>query len=208
MPGRLVIAAVLARGTRATCLSTARRDFRDLAQAPSSAPSLRRQRGSSQLRRDLEVVSFAAMCNAPAQADDGVVDATLLALAGLKRLGLADAATAVLSVDDFLPAVGQGIIAIETRADDAATRNALATIAHADTRRRCGRRAFLGVLDGSCRTPIAGTRRGEAAAFRSRQTRRQRSLRDHARRCSRRCRSSRRAGRGSTLPAAPIFAAM
>src|SRR5207302_11157555 len=48
----------------------------------------------------------------------GEVDATVLALAGLKRLGLAQAATAVLSIDEFLPAVGQGIIAIEARGDD------------------------------------------------------------------------------------------
>ena len=58
--------------------------------------------------------------------DEGVADATLLALAGLKRLGLADAATAVLDVDEFLPAVGQGAIGIETRADDARTRELLA----------------------------------------------------------------------------------
>ncbi len=76
---------------------------------------------------------------------------------GLKRLGLADAATAVLAVDEFLPAVGQGVIAIEARADDARTRALLAAIDHADTATAlAAERAFLAVLDGSCRTPIAG----------------------------------------------------
>jgi len=89
--------------------------------------------------------------------DDGAVDATLLALAGLKRLGLAHAATAVLDVDEFLPAVGQGIIAIEAREDDNATRSLLAPLNHADTATALSaERAFLALLDGSCRTPIAG----------------------------------------------------
>ena len=55
--------------------------------------------------------------------DEGVVDATLLAVAGLKRLGRARRRDAVLEVDDFFPAVGQGAIGIETRADDAAPAN-------------------------------------------------------------------------------------
>jgi hydroxymethylbilane synthase len=96
-----------------------------------------------------------------------VVDATLLALAGLKRLGRADAATAILEIDEFLPAVGQGAIGIEARADDARTRGLLSGIDHGETRIAIGvERAFLAVLDGSCRTPIAGHARiaaGEVA---------------------------------------------
>jgi hydroxymethylbilane synthase len=89
--------------------------------------------------------------------EEGAVDATLLALAGLKRLGLADAATQLLPLDEFIPAVGQGIIALETRADDEATRGLLDAIAHYDTGAALiAERAFLAVLDGSCRTPIAG----------------------------------------------------
>src|SRR6185503_19137850 len=74
-----------------------------------------------------------------------------------KRLGLADAATAVLSVEEFLPAVGQGAIGIESRADDSTTRDLLVPINHTDTfsALTC-ERAFLAVLDGSCRTPIGG----------------------------------------------------
>ena len=87
----------------------------------------------------------------------GEVDATLLALAGLKRLGLADKATALLGADEFLPAVGQGAITIEARVDDARTHELLAKIDHADTSVALAcERAFLAVLDGSCRTPIAG----------------------------------------------------
>jgi hydroxymethylbilane synthase len=87
----------------------------------------------------------------------GVVDATLLALAGLTRLGREDAATAVLPVDQFLPAVGQGIIVIEGRARDAPVRDLVAAVDHPDTSTALqAERAFLGALDGSCRTPIAG----------------------------------------------------
>ena len=75
--------------------------------------------------------------------DEGVVDATLLALAGLKRLGLTDALSSIFSVDEFLPAVGQGIVAIETRADDSATRALLAAIDHAGDRDRARGRARL-----------------------------------------------------------------
>ena len=97
----------------------------------------------------------------------GDVDATLLALAGLKRLGLQAAATTILDTDEFLPAPGQGAIAIATRADapplavaaicDGATGTALAA-----------ERAFLRVLDGSCRTPIGAYAEveGDTIAFR------------------------------------------
>jgi hydroxymethylbilane synthase len=81
----------------------------------------------------------------------------LLALAGLKRLGLADAATATLDVGEFVPAVGQGIIAIETRDNDATTRTLLCAINDRDSMTALvAERAFLAVLDGSCRTPIGG----------------------------------------------------
>ncbi|MFL5180035.1 MAG: hydroxymethylbilane synthase, partial [Microvirga sp.] len=87
----------------------------------------------------------------------GEVGATLLAVAGLKRLGLGDRITTILEPHDFLPAVGQGAIALVTRADDAATRAAVARIGDGTTGTQlAAERAFLAVLDGSCRTPIAG----------------------------------------------------
>jgi hydroxymethylbilane synthase len=101
--------------------------------------------------------------------EDGAVDATLLAFAGLKRLGREAAATAVLDVDTFLPAVGQGAVGIEARSADNRTRELLASINDADTLSAvCTERAFLAVLDGSCRTPIAGYARilGDRVVFR------------------------------------------
>ena len=87
----------------------------------------------------------------------GEVDATILALAGMKRLGLAEHATKIMSAEEFLPAVGQGAIGIEARANDARTRELLARIDHADTSTALAcERAFLAVLDGSCKTPIGG----------------------------------------------------
>ena len=88
--------------------------------------------------------------------EDGVADATILALAGLKRLGLEARATTIMSIDEFLPAAGQGAIAIEMREDDAAIRALLAQIDDADTSIALScERAFLDVLDGTCKTPIA-----------------------------------------------------
>jgi hydroxymethylbilane synthase len=138
------------------------RKAKSIAELPRGAivgtASLRRQAMVKRQRPDLIVVGLRGNVETRLRKlDEGVADATLLALAGLKRLGLADAATAVLDVDEFLPAVGQGAIGIETRAADAKTRELLAPINHADTASAlAAERAFLAVLDGSCRTPIAG----------------------------------------------------
>ena len=87
---------------------------------------------------------------------DGEVDATLLAMAGLKRLGKADAATEILTPEDMLPAVCQGVIGIECRIGDDATRALLEPIDDVTTARRvAAERALLSSLGGSCRTPIA-----------------------------------------------------
>jgi hydroxymethylbilane synthase len=120
--------------------------------------ALRRQAQVRRMRPDLRVVNFRGNVETRLRKlDEGAADATLLALAGLKRLGLAQAATAILATEEFLPAVGQGAIAIETRAADARVRDLAAAIDHADTSTALtAERAFLAVLDGSCRTPIAG----------------------------------------------------
>jgi hydroxymethylbilane synthase len=94
--------------------------------------------------------------------EEGIADATLLALAGLRRLGLEDRATAILDVEDFVPAVGQGAIAIELREGDIETLEYVASILDGDTGLAvAAERAFLAVLDGSCRTPIGGHARIE-----------------------------------------------
>jgi hydroxymethylbilane synthase len=78
-------------------------------------------------------------------------------VAGLKRLGMLEVATEILDIDTFPPAVGQGAIGIETRADDAKVADLLAPINHAPTALALAcERAYLARLDGSCRTPIAG----------------------------------------------------
>lgn len=89
----------------------------------------------------------------------GVVDATLLALAGLKRLGMTDVIeeAQILGWDDMLPAVAQGAIGIQCRSDDSKALNYLAKLNHVNTKHAVDcERAFLAVLDGNCRTPIAG----------------------------------------------------
>jgi hydroxymethylbilane synthase len=120
--------------------------------------SLRRQAIAKRLRPDLEVSLLRGNVETRLKrAESGEIDATLLAYAGLKRLGFADRATAVLDVDIFVPAVGQGAIGITARTGDSAAASALAPILHADTAvALAAERAFLTVLDGSCRTPIAG----------------------------------------------------
>ncbi|ESQ40770.1 hypothetical protein EUTSA_v10013814mg [Eutrema salsugineum] len=87
----------------------------------------------------------------------GKVQATLLALAGLKRLGMTENVAAILSLDEMLPAVAQGAIGIACRTDDDKMANYLASLNHEETRLAVAcERAFLETLDGSCRTPIAG----------------------------------------------------
>jgi hydroxymethylbilane synthase len=96
------------------------------------------------------------------------VAATLLALAGLKRLGLVSAATAVLDPREFVPAPGQGAIAVTIREYDSAVRDFLTPVLDAATGTElAAERAFLRVLDGSCRTPIGAHAQieGESLAF-------------------------------------------
>ncbi|KAI5582196.1 hypothetical protein POPTR_007G072500v4 [Populus trichocarpa] len=89
--------------------------------------------------------------------NEGVVKATLLALAGLKRLNMTENVTSILPLDDMLPAVAQGAIGIACRSNDDKMVNYLASLNHEETRLAVAcERAFLETLDGSCRTPIAG----------------------------------------------------
>jgi len=172
LPKGLVLAACLEReDPRDVFIS---RKVRSLAELPRGGSlgtaSLRRQAIALRARRDLRVTPLRGNVETRLRKlDAGEVDATLLALAGLKRLGLADRATVVMSTEEFLPAVGQGAIAIESRKDDSRVSDILARIDHADTSTAVAcERAFLAVLDGSCKTPIAGhaTVTGDTAQFR------------------------------------------
>jgi hydroxymethylbilane synthase len=160
LPDGLTIVGVLPReDARDVFISRIAKTLQDLKPgAVVGTASLRRQAIVKSLRPDLEVVPIRGNVDTRLRKlDEGVVDATLLALAGLKRLGMTHAATSIFAVDEFLPAVGQGIVAIEARVDDRATRAALDAINHTETAiALAAERAFLAVLDGSCRTPIAG----------------------------------------------------
>jgi hydroxymethylbilane synthase len=169
LPDGLMLAACLPReDVRDAFISRNAATLDGLARgAVVGTASLRRQAMVKRLRPDIAVVPFRGNVETRLKKlDDGVVDATLLALAGLNRLGRSAAATSILDVDTFLPAVGQGAIGIETRADDRRTRDLLAAIDDPDTLTAIGaERAFLAVLDGSCRTPIAGHARIAAGAL-------------------------------------------
>jgi hydroxymethylbilane synthase len=138
------------------------RRFKGLHDLPSGAvvgsASLRRQAELRRLRPDLNVTLLRGNVQTRlAKLERGEVDATLLAMAGLRRLGLTEHVTAVLDTEDFLPAVGQGAIAITVRADDERVMRAVEPILDAPTGHAlAAERAFLTILDGSCRTPIAG----------------------------------------------------
>ena len=172
LPAGLALAAVLSReDPRDAFISRKALSLHDLPMgAKLGTSSLRRQALVRRLRGDLVVVNLRGNVETRLRKlDDGTADATLLALAGLKRLGLAHKATAVLDIDEFLPAVGQGIITMVARSDDARISTLLASLTHAATASAlAAERAFLAALDGSCRTPIAGhaALNGEALHFR------------------------------------------
>lgn len=123
--------------------------------------SLRRSAMVRRLRPDLSVVLLRGNVQTRlGKLAAGEVDATLLALAGLKRLGLEAKASALLDVDEFVPAAGQGAIAVTARASDLAAQAALAPILdHATGLALAAERSLLHVLDGSCKTPIGANAR-------------------------------------------------
>ena len=160
LPDGLIIGCLLPREDPRDVLCSDKAD--SIAALPPGAvigtASLRRQAQVLGLRPDLEVVTLRGNVETRLRKlAEGEVDATLLALAGLRRLGLADRATAVLDPDEILPAVAQGAIGIECRTGDDRILEVLAALNHPATA-TCvaAERAMLAVLDGSCRTPIAG----------------------------------------------------
>jgi hydroxymethylbilane synthase len=120
--------------------------------------SLRRRAQLAHRRPDLAVVEFRGNVQTRMKKlEDGVADATFLAMAGLRRLGLVEIARHPVATETMLPAIAQGAIGIEQRTADDATRALLAPIHDAETGHRlAAERAFLRGLDGSCQTPIAG----------------------------------------------------
>jgi len=160
LPAGLCIAAILPRGdVRDAFISTKGPSLAEL--PPGSVvgtSSLRRQAQIMRLRPDLRVVNFRGNVETRLKKlAEGQADATLLALAGLERLGLASHATSILSTEEMLPAVAQGAIGVTCRSDDTRTRALLEPLDDtASAATVACERAYLARLEGSCKTPIAG----------------------------------------------------
>jgi hydroxymethylbilane synthase len=147
---------------------------RDVASLPERArvgtSSLRRVCQLRARRPDLEIVALRGNVDTRVRkVDAGELDAIVLACAGLNRLGYGARITAPLSVDESLPAIGQGALAIECRVDDAETRARLQRLDHRATALAVtAERAFLRRLAGDCKTPLAahGVLAGEQLTLR------------------------------------------
>ncbi|MEZ5852620.1 MAG: hydroxymethylbilane synthase [Hyphomicrobiaceae bacterium] len=171
-PDGLGLASVLPReDVRDAFISLA---YGSLAAMPQGAvlgtSSLRRGAQIRRRRPDLRIVQFRGNVQTRLRKlAEGVADATLLAVAGLNRLGMADRITAAMSPDEMLPAIAQGAVGVEIRLDDARMADLVGRIDCRDTATRVtAERAFLARLEGSCRTPIAGLAEltGERLTFR------------------------------------------
>ena len=160
LPEGLVLAAILEREDPRDAFVARRAP--SLADLPGGAvvgtASLRRRAQVLHMRPDLKVVTLRGNVQARLRKlDEGALDAIVLAVAGLQRLGLAERITALMAVEEMLPAVAQGAIGVMCRTDDGRVQDYLRPLDHAPTA-LCveAERAFLAVLDGNCRMPIAG----------------------------------------------------
>jgi hydroxymethylbilane synthase len=160
MPEGMTIGAVLQRADPGDAIA-ARKNGASLSALPEGArvgtSSLRRQAQISNARPDLRIGPVRGNVETRLRKlDQGEFDAVILAAAGLKRLGLGERITGRLTMDECLPAVGQGIIGIECREQDQAILEALRIVEHAGTR-RCinAERSLARELGASCESPIA-----------------------------------------------------
>ncbi|WP_136618054.1 MULTISPECIES: hydroxymethylbilane synthase [Mesorhizobium] len=160
LPDGLELSAFLPReDARDAFVGKAAKRIADLPQgAKVGSSSLRRQALIRRMRPDLDVVMFRGNVQTRLRKlDEGVAAGTILAYAGLKRLGLEHVVTDLIPLDIFPPAPGQGAICIETRIGDRDVEKMLVAIHDVPTGQALAcERAFLAALDGSCRTPIAG----------------------------------------------------
>jgi hydroxymethylbilane synthase len=158
LPDGMVLAAFLEReDVRDAFVSLKYPGVTELPQgAKLGSSSIRRAAQMLRVRPDLQVVQFRGNVDTRlSKLEAGVADATLLAVAGLNRLGKQDKITAYLDPMDFLPAPAQGAIGIEIREADARTADLVGVLNHAPTATAiAAERALLATLDGSCRTPI------------------------------------------------------
>jgi len=155
----LVLAAVTERGDVRDAVVS--REHRRLAELPAGSRvgtgSLRRAVQVRALRPDLQVVELRGNVDTRLRkVEEGLVDAAILAAAGLARLGYLERAAELLDTDTMLPAIGQGALTLEARADDAEVIEMASSLDHRDTRlATAAERAFLARLGGGCRLPIA-----------------------------------------------------
>jgi hydroxymethylbilane synthase len=160
LPEGLVIGAVPPReDPRDALVSPVAASISSLpAKAKVGSSSVRRAAQLRRARPDLEIVELRGNVDTRlGKLKAGQVQATLLACAGLRRLGLANEITAAIAVEDMLPALGQGALGIEVRRSDDRVRELVAAIDDPESAQAAAcERAFLAKLDGSCRTPIAG----------------------------------------------------
>ena len=158
LPDGLVLAAFLEReDIRDAFVSLSVKTLDELPQgAKFGTSSLRRASQILRARPDLEIVPFRGNVDTRLRKlADGVADATLLAVAGLNRLGRTSDITDYLDPERFLPAPAQGAIGLEIRADDSRSFELIAPLNHQQTATAVhGERALLDALDGSCRTAI------------------------------------------------------
>jgi hydroxymethylbilane synthase len=159
-PAGLALAAFLAAADPRDAFVSARfAALRDLPQgAHVGTSSLRRQAQLRAERPDVRVSDLRGNVGTRLKRlDEGRYDAVLLACAGLARLGLAERITEALAVERFVPAIGQGIIGVECREGDAATRARLAPLNDAASATRlAAERAMNARLGGACTVPVAG----------------------------------------------------
>jgi hydroxymethylbilane synthase len=157
-PDGLCVGAVLEReDPRDALVSAGGTDFETL---PSGArvgtSSLRRRALLARWRPDVELLDLRG--NVPTrleQVSDGTFDAVVLAVAGLKRLGLHERISQFLPPERILPAVSQGAVAVQIREDDDATLGWVARLDHAPTRSATdAERALLRTLEGGCQVPV------------------------------------------------------
>ncbi|WP_296416898.1 hydroxymethylbilane synthase [Pseudooctadecabacter sp.] len=159
-PAGLVLDVFLPReDVRDAFVSLKYASIADLPQGAVVGTSSLRRRAQLQVKRpDLKLVEFRGNVQTRLQKlADGVADATFLAMAGLNRMNMTDVPAHAIAPEDMLPAIAQGTIGIEYRADDLRARQMLAKLHHPETGLRlAAERAFLAALDGSCETPIGG----------------------------------------------------
>jgi len=159
-PGGLLLDTYLPReDVRDAFVSLKAKGLGDLAEGATVGTSSLRRRSQLLARRpDLNVVEFRGNVQTRLRKlDEGVAEATFLAMAGLNRLNMTDVPRTAIEPDEMLPAVAQGAIGIERRGDDSRAAEMLAAIHDGPTGQRlAAERTFLAHLDGSCETPIGG----------------------------------------------------